>query len=71
LFIIEVVTKVELGSVESQLTEGGAFPLDASATNVFRRVIYRVGDDHHAAAIVTDQSRQIFQVITHPERRQL
>jgi hypothetical protein len=41
------------------------------AANVFRPVIHRVGDDQRAATIVTDQSRQIFRVITDPERRQL
>src|SRR6267142_2379087 len=60
----EVVAQVELDGVEAKVSQRGELQLDASAAHIWRRIIHGVGDDHHAAAVLTDQGDQMFWMIT-------
>lgn len=72
--IVEVVAKIQLVSIESQLAQCGKLTLDARAADVLRRVVQRIRDGHRAVAAVAavaNERREVLRMIAHPEGRQV
>jgi len=65
--IVEVAAEIQLGSVESQLSQRGQLMLNTAATYVARRIIPGVRDDRSAAVAPADEGRQVLRMIAHPK----
>jgi hypothetical protein len=64
LFVTEIATEVQLACVEPQFAERSTFPLGTSLADVFGGVIHRIRNNHSAATVITDQSHEMFGMIT-------